>query len=156
MSFPVQINGVCNLILSLIPASLAQPLSSLIIPAYPSSSLHIPTCTSSSPVIPIHCHLLPTFGYCIPGQTPLTQLPELGSWSLDFPMFSISRKLQNSNISNFWKLQTPTFSDISHSFMYFTFHLWLLSFLLFHVIVLAYVLRSLLCTWYNLVLLLSL
>ena len=24
---------------------------------------------------------------------------------------------------DFWKLQTPTFSDISHSYMYFTFHL---------------------------------
>jgi len=40
------------------------------------------------------------------------------------------------------KLQTPMFSDISHSFMYFTFHLWFCSLPLFHVIVLTYVLRS--------------
>ena len=52
----------------------------------------------------------------------------------EFPMFSISRKLQNSDISNFRKLRTPTFFDISHSFMYFTFHLWLCSFPLFHVL----------------------
>ena len=56
------------------------------------------------------------------------------------------RKLWNSDISDFQKLQTPMFPNISHSFMYFTFHLWLLSFPLFHVIVLAYVLRSPLCT----------
>ena len=61
------------------------------------------------------------------------------------PTFPISRKFQ-----------TPTFFDISHSFMYFTFHLWLRSFPLFHVIVLVYVLRSPLCTWYILVPLLSL
>ena len=30
----------------------------------------------------------------------------------DFPIFSISGKLWNSNISNFQKLQTPTFSEI--------------------------------------------
>ena len=52
----------------------------------------------------------------------------------NFPMFSISGKLRNSDVSNFWKLQTPTFFDISHSFMYFTFHLWLRSFPLFYVL----------------------
>ena len=30
----------------------------------------------------------------------------------DFPMFSISGKLRNSDVSDFRKLQTPTFSDI--------------------------------------------
>ena len=50
--------------------------------------------------------------------------------TLEFPMFSISGKLQNSDISdfqklwnsdipNFQKLQAPKFFDISHSFMYF-------------------------------------
>ena len=52
----------------------------------------------------------------------------------EFPMFSISGKLWNSDLSNFRKLWTPTFFDISHSFMYFTFHLWLHSFPLFHVL----------------------
>ena len=52
----------------------------------------------------------------------------------EFPIFSISRKLQNSDVSDFRKLRTPTFFDISHSFMYFTFHLWLHSFPLFHVL----------------------
>ena len=52
----------------------------------------------------------------------------------EFLMFSISRKLRNSDVSDFWKLQTPTFFVISHSFMYFTFHLWLRSFPLFHVL----------------------
>ena len=52
----------------------------------------------------------------------------------EFPMFSISRKLRNSNVSDFRKLRTPTFFIISHSFMYFTFHLWLRSFPLFHVL----------------------
>ena len=47
------------------------------------------------------------------------QFPE----TLEFLMFSISGKLR-----------TLTFFDISHSFMYFTFHLWLRSFLLFHVL----------------------
>ena len=61
----------------------------------------------------------------------------------NFPMFSISGKLRNSDVSDFWKLRTPTFFVISHSFMYFTLHLWLRSFPLFHVIILAYVLRSL-------------
>ena len=58
-------------------------------------------------------------------------------------MFSISRKLRNSDVSVFRKLQTPTFFVISHSFIYFTFHLWLRSLPLFHVIILAYILRSL-------------
>ena len=49
-------------------------------------------------------------------------------------MFSISGKLRNSDVSDFRKLQTLTFFDISHSFMYFTFHLWLCSFPLFHVL----------------------
>ena len=35
---------------------------------------------------------------------------------------------------DFWKLRTATFSDISLLFMYVTFHLWLLSFPLFHAI----------------------
>ena len=52
----------------------------------------------------------------------------------EFPMFSISGKLRNSDVSNFWKLRTPTFFVISHSFMYFTFHLWLHSFPLFHIL----------------------
>ena len=30
----------------------------------------------------------------------------------DFPMFSISGKLRNSDVSDFQKLQTPTFSEI--------------------------------------------
>ena len=30
----------------------------------------------------------------------------------EFPIFSISGKLRNSDVSDFWKLQTPTFSDI--------------------------------------------
>ena len=54
--------------------------------------------------------------------------------TLEFPMFSISGKLQNSDVSDFRKLRTPKFFDISHSFMYFTFHLWLRSFPLFHVL----------------------
>ena len=41
----------------------------------------------------------------------------------EFPTFSISRKLQNSDVSDFRKLRTPMFFVISHSFMYFTFHL---------------------------------
>ena len=49
-------------------------------------------------------------------------------------MFSISGKLRNSDVSDFRKLRTPTFFVISHSFMYFTFHLWLHSFPLFHVL----------------------
>ena len=49
-------------------------------------------------------------------------------------MFSISGKLRNSDVSDFRKLRTPTFFVISHSFMYFTFHLWLRSFPLFHVL----------------------
>ena len=61
----------------------------------------------------------------------------------EFPMFSISGKLRNSDVSNFRKIRTLTFFVISHSFMYFTFHLWLCSFPLFHVIILTYVLRSL-------------
>ena len=52
----------------------------------------------------------------------------------EFPMFSISGKLRNSDISDFWKLWTPMFFVISHSFMYFTFYLWLRSFPLFHVL----------------------
>ena len=49
-------------------------------------------------------------------------------------MFSISGKLQNSDVSDFRKLRTPMFFVISHSFMYFTFHLWLRSSPLFHVL----------------------
>ena len=52
----------------------------------------------------------------------------------EFPMFSISGKLRNSDVSDFRKLRTPTFFVISHSFMYFTFHLWLRSSPLFHVL----------------------
>ena len=43
--------------------------------------------------------------------------------TLEFPMFSISGKLRNSDVSDFQKLRTLTFFVISHSFMYFTFHL---------------------------------
>ena len=49
----------------------------------------------------------------------VTRFPE----TLEFPMFSISGKLRNSDVSIFRKLRTPTFFVISHSFMYFTFHL---------------------------------
>ena len=56
---------------------------------------------------------------------------------------TISGKLRNSDVSDFWKLRTLMFFVISHLFMYFTFHLWLRSFPLFHVIILTYVLRSL-------------
>ena len=55
---PVQIDGVCDLIPSLIPASLAQSLLSLV----------VPTCPYLSLIVPTHHYLLPTFSYCTPGK----------------------------------------------------------------------------------------
>ena len=41
----------------------------------------------------------------------------------NFRCFPFPEKLRNSDVSVFRKLRTPTFLVISHSFMYFTFHL---------------------------------